>query len=184
MRPAVLDDVRADGQLESDVLVGLRVHVRNRAGADHSDSHENDYSTQRELTHLIPYSGYNGGFSMKRYFCSFRRGSGRPDVQSSCKQTPPANVAAEVNNHAITYAELDKTYQSQFPQPVEGSNEDQVMSQKLEMLSSLITSEIMLQRAEKAGADGGGCRRGDQVQQDEGALHQGGVREAAGRRGR
>ena len=69
----------------------------------------------------------------------------------SCRHKPPANVAAEVNNHAITYADLEKTYQSQFPQPVEGTNEDQVMSQKLELLSSLITNEIMLQRAEKAG---------------------------------
>jgi len=69
----------------------------------------------------------------------------------SCRHKPPANVAAEVNNHAITYAELEKTYQSRFPQPVEGTNEDQVMSQKLELLSSLINSEILLQRAEKAG---------------------------------
>jgi peptidyl-prolyl cis-trans isomerase SurA len=71
--------------------------------------------------------------------------------QFSCRHAPPANVAAEVNNHAITYAELEKTYQSQFPQPVEGTNEDQVMSQKLELLSSLITNEILLQRAEKLG---------------------------------
>ena len=56
-----------------------------------------------------------------------------------------------MNNHAITYAELEKTYQSQFPQAVEGTNEDQVMSQKLELLGSLITNEIMLQRAEKLG---------------------------------
>ena len=69
----------------------------------------------------------------------------------SCRHKPPANVAAEVNNHAITYAELEKTYQSQFPQAVEGTNEDQVMSQKLELLSSLITNEILLQRAEKLG---------------------------------
>jgi peptidyl-prolyl cis-trans isomerase SurA len=71
--------------------------------------------------------------------------------QFSCSHKPPANVAAEVNNHAITYAELEKTYQSQFPQAVEGTNEDQVMSQKLELLSSLITNEILLQRAEKLG---------------------------------
>ena len=70
-----------------------------------------------------------------------RRASGRP----------PANVAAEVNGHAITYAELEKAYQSQYPQQVEGSNEDQVMSQKLEVLGSMITNEIMLQRAEKLG---------------------------------
>jgi peptidyl-prolyl cis-trans isomerase SurA len=69
----------------------------------------------------------------------------------SCKKGPPPNVAAKVNNREITYAELDKTYQSQYPQPVEGSSEDQVMSQKLDLLSNLITNEIMLQRAEKLG---------------------------------
>jgi peptidyl-prolyl cis-trans isomerase SurA len=71
--------------------------------------------------------------------------------EMSCKHAPPAGVAAVVNNHAITYAELEKTYQSQFSQPVEGSSEDQVMTQKLEVLSSLMTNEIILQRAEKLG---------------------------------
>jgi peptidyl-prolyl cis-trans isomerase SurA len=68
----------------------------------------------------------------------------------SCKRAAPANVAAEVNNHPITYAELEKTYQSQ-PQTQEGSSEDQVMSDKLNVLSNLITSEILLERAEKLG---------------------------------
>jgi peptidyl-prolyl cis-trans isomerase SurA len=72
-------------------------------------------------------------------------------VLPSCHHAPPAGVAAEVNGHAITYAELDKTYQSQNAQPVEGANEDQVMMQKLDLLSSLITNEIMWQRAEKLG---------------------------------
>ena len=65
-------------------------------------------------------------------------------VSASCKRTPAANVAAEVNGHAITFAELDKVYQSQYPQQVERSNEDQVMSNKLEVLNSLITNEIMI----------------------------------------
>lgn len=69
----------------------------------------------------------------------------------SCKKTPPANVAAQVNSHAITYAELDKTYQSQYPQPAEGSSEDQVTMQKLDVLNSLINAELLLQRAEKLG---------------------------------
>jgi len=71
-------------------------------------------------------------------------------VLAACNASPPAGVAAKVNGHAITYAELEKTFQTQ-PQPSEGSNEDQVMSSKLELLNSLITSEIMQQRAEKAG---------------------------------
>ena len=60
-------------------------------------------------------------------------------------------MAAKVNNRSITYAELDKNYQSQYPAPAEGSSDDQVTMQKLELLRSLIDSEIMLQRAEKLG---------------------------------
>src|ERR1051326_3760181 len=71
---------------------------------------------------------------------------------AGCTKSPPANVAAMVNNRAITYAELDKTYQSQQTGAnPENSNDDQVMSQKLEILRSLIDNEIMLQRAEKLG---------------------------------
>ena len=71
----------------------------------------------------------------------------------SCKHSPPPNVAAEVNGHAITYAELDKLYQTQYQQPGQAPNpnEDQVMSNKLEVLNGMITTEIMMQRAEKLG---------------------------------
>jgi peptidyl-prolyl cis-trans isomerase SurA len=69
---------------------------------------------------------------------------------TGCKRTPPANVAAMVNSHSITYTELEKTFQSQ-PANQEGSSEDQVMTQKLELLRNLIDSEIMVQRAEKLG---------------------------------
>jgi hypothetical protein len=69
----------------------------------------------------------------------------------SCRKSPPANVAATVNSRSITYTELEKIYQSQSPQAAEGSSEDQVMSQRLELLNSLINSEIMWQRAEKLG---------------------------------
>src|SRR5437016_3950585 len=73
-------------------------------------------------------------------------------LASGCSKSPPANVAAMVNNRAITYAELDKTYQSQQTgASPENTNDDQVMSQKLEILRSLIDNEIMLQRAEKLG---------------------------------
>jgi peptidyl-prolyl cis-trans isomerase SurA len=75
-------------------------------------------------------------------------------TQFSCKHAAPSGVAAEVNGQAITYAELDKTFQTQTQtqsQPGDGSNEDSVMSQKLELLNSMITSQIMLQRAEKLG---------------------------------
>ena len=70
---------------------------------------------------------------------------------AACKHTPPANVAAEVNGHAITNAELEKAYQSNYAQQSEGASEDQIMAQKLDLLGSLINNEIMLQRAEKLG---------------------------------
>jgi len=69
---------------------------------------------------------------------------------ASCKHTPPANVAAEVNGYAITNAELDKAYQSGVQTP-EGASEDQLMAQKIDLLSSMIIQQIMLQRAEKLG---------------------------------
>jgi len=72
-------------------------------------------------------------------------------TQAACKHAPPANVAAMVNSHPITYAELEKTYQSQYPQQPEAANQDLVMSQKLDLLGNLITNEILLQRAEKLG---------------------------------
>src|ERR1039457_6425145 len=75
--------------------------------------------------------GYNRDHVMKRQFVVLAALLAALP-QFSCRHRPPANVAAEVNNHAIVYAELEKTYQSQFPQPVEGTNEAQVMSQKLE----------------------------------------------------
>jgi peptidyl-prolyl cis-trans isomerase SurA len=68
----------------------------------------------------------------------------------SCKRAAPSGVAAEINGHAITYGELDKMYQTQA-QTSDDSNEDSVLAQKLELLNSMITSEVMWQRAEKLG---------------------------------
>ncbi|HTX33955.1 MAG TPA: SurA N-terminal domain-containing protein [Bryobacteraceae bacterium] len=90
---------------------------------------------------------------MKRYLV-FLAVAAAALAQLSCKHAAPSGVAAEVNGQAITYAELDKTFQTQIQtqsQPGEGANEDSIMSQKLELLNSLITSEIMRQRAEKLG---------------------------------
>ncbi|HKE22304.1 MAG TPA: peptidylprolyl isomerase [Bryobacteraceae bacterium] len=70
---------------------------------------------------------------------------------TACKHAPPANVAAMVDGQPITYTELEKTYQSQYPQQPEAANQDLVMSQKLDLLGNLITNRILLQRAEKAG---------------------------------
>ena len=71
---------------------------------------------------------------------------------SACKKSIPANTAATVNNHAITFTELERTYQqSQLATPGQDSSEEQTMAQKLELLRSMIDDEIMLQRAEKQG---------------------------------
>jgi peptidyl-prolyl cis-trans isomerase SurA len=67
---------------------------------------------------------------------------------AGCSKSPSSNVAAMVNNRAITFAELEKTYQSQVT-GAEQASDDQVSIQKLEILRSLIDNEIMLQRAEK-----------------------------------
>jgi len=69
----------------------------------------------------------------------------------ACKHAVPDNVAATVNNRPITYADLDKQYQSQFMSSTERPSDDQMMIQKLEVLRSLIDNEIMLQRAERLG---------------------------------
>jgi peptidyl-prolyl cis-trans isomerase SurA len=72
-------------------------------------------------------------------------------VLPGCKTSAPANVAATVNGRAIGYAELEKTYRSQYPPSGETAGADQTSFQKLEVLRSLIDNEIMLQRAEKSG---------------------------------
>uniref|UniRef100_Q028P1 PpiC-type peptidyl-prolyl cis-trans isomerase n=1 Tax=Solibacter usitatus (strain Ellin6076) TaxID=234267 RepID=Q028P1_SOLUE len=87
---------------------------------------------------------------MKRIFVVFAAGVAALTL-ASCKHSPPANVAAEVDNHAITNSDLEKTYQSQYAQQSEGASEDQILTQKLDLLSSMITQEIMLRKAEKLG---------------------------------
>ncbi|MBZ5603167.1 MAG: peptidylprolyl isomerase [Acidobacteriia bacterium] len=70
---------------------------------------------------------------------------------TSCSRSAPANVAATVNGRAITYAELEKQFQSQFATPAGSSSDDQMEIQKLEVLRTLVDGEIMLQRAERQG---------------------------------
>jgi len=69
----------------------------------------------------------------------------------ACRSAASPDVAATVNGRPIYYAELDKAYKTQFPARTEGENEDQVQYRRLEILRQLIDSDIMLQRAEKAG---------------------------------
>jgi peptidyl-prolyl cis-trans isomerase SurA len=70
---------------------------------------------------------------------------------ASCNRSAPANVAATVNGRSITYAELEKQYQSQFASQGERPSDDQMTIQKLEVLRTLVDNEIMLQRAERMG---------------------------------
>ena len=72
-------------------------------------------------------------------------------AMAGCKNSPPAGVAATVNGRAITTAELEKTFKSQYSGPTQNGNDDLVSIQKLEVLRSLIDNEIMQQRAEKTG---------------------------------
>src|SRR5215471_9155970 len=72
-------------------------------------------------------------------------------VLSSCGRSAPPTVAATVNGRAITFAELDRQYEAQFGALNERPADDQVTFQRLEVLRTLIDSEIMLQRAEKMG---------------------------------
>ncbi|MGD1073685.1 MAG: peptidylprolyl isomerase [Bryobacteraceae bacterium] len=70
---------------------------------------------------------------------------------AGCGSKASPDVAATVNGRPVYYAEVERTYKSQYPGKAEGESEDQVQLRRLEVLRSLIDNEIMLQRAEKAG---------------------------------
>ncbi len=71
---------------------------------------------------------------------------------AGCKKEPPKDVAAIVNGRSITFAELDKQHQWQFAGGgPDRPSDDQQNIQRLELLRTMIDSEIMLQRAEKLG---------------------------------
>ncbi|MGA3189594.1 MAG: peptidylprolyl isomerase [Bryobacteraceae bacterium] len=70
---------------------------------------------------------------------------------SACSRSAPANVAAMVNGRAITYADLEKRFQSEFATPTDHPSDDQVSIQRLEILRTLVDEEIMVQRAEREG---------------------------------
>jgi peptidyl-prolyl cis-trans isomerase SurA len=70
---------------------------------------------------------------------------------TGCRSAASPDVAASVNGRPIYYADVEKTYKTQFPSRAEGESEDQVQLRRLEVLRSLIDNELMLQRAEKAG---------------------------------
>ena len=72
-------------------------------------------------------------------------------LTAACSRTAPANVAAMVNGRAITYADLEKRFQSEFATPADHPSDDQMSIQRLEILRTMIDEEIMVQRAERMG---------------------------------
>jgi peptidyl-prolyl cis-trans isomerase SurA len=72
-------------------------------------------------------------------------------VLTGCHKSPPANVAATVNNRPITYGDIDRIYLAQFTATGERAGDDLMAIQKMEVLRTLVENEIMLQRAEKLG---------------------------------
>jgi peptidyl-prolyl cis-trans isomerase SurA len=69
---------------------------------------------------------------------------------AGCKQEHKADVVATVNGHAIMKSEMDKAYEQQLAQQQQQpSSEDQADSLRLNVLSALISEEIMQQRAAK-----------------------------------
>src|SRR5258708_33961880 len=70
-------------------------------------------------------------------------------ASANCKKSIPANVAAMVNGRPITFEQLNKQFELQFAGG-ERPNDDQMMIQKLQLLNSIVDSEIMLQRSENA----------------------------------
>ena len=72
-------------------------------------------------------------------------------LTAACSRSAPANVAAMVNGRAITYADLEKRFQSEFATPTEHPSDDQVSIQRLEILRTLVDEEILVQRAERMG---------------------------------
>jgi peptidyl-prolyl cis-trans isomerase SurA len=69
---------------------------------------------------------------------------------AGCKQEHKADVVATVNGHAIMKVEMDKVYEQQLgQQQQQPQSEDQANSLRLNVLSALISEEIMQQRAAK-----------------------------------
>lgn len=72
---------------------------------------------------------------------------------ASCRHSIPESIAATVNGRNISFVELEKEYQAQFgsANAPQRPGEDQIQTQRLEVLRTMIDNEILLQRAEKEG---------------------------------
>jgi peptidyl-prolyl cis-trans isomerase SurA len=67
----------------------------------------------------------------------------------SCNKSVSPDVAAMVNSRPITYSDVDKAFLLQSAGAQDRPQNEQMSIQKLEILRSLVDTEIMLQRAEK-----------------------------------
>ena len=70
---------------------------------------------------------------------------------TACVHGSGGDVAARVNGYRITYAALEKYYQSQVPDSGGDATPDQQRMMRLNLLGELIDRRIMLDRAEKLG---------------------------------
>jgi peptidyl-prolyl cis-trans isomerase SurA len=69
----------------------------------------------------------------------------------SCQKPVGADVAASVNGHPVTHADLNRIMAAQFPTTQLKQDDDQSTELRLETLRTLIDQEILMQRAEKEG---------------------------------
>lgn len=72
-------------------------------------------------------------------------------VGAGCDHRVSKDVAATVNGHPITYAEIDRAIAEQFPKSPLEPNTDETVQLRLNVLRALIDDEILLQRAAKQG---------------------------------
>src|SRR5215469_3689067 len=114
--PSLRDHVRAHRDPVADTPVRTRVQIRNRPRSDDSHSQHG-----RSLKETMQYSPLRRAIPVECKLPAMRRmwsGAGALLLlllPAACRKSQSTNVAATVNNRIITYAELDKNFQTQFP---------------------------------------------------------------------
>jgi peptidyl-prolyl cis-trans isomerase SurA len=83
--------------------------------------------------------------------CGLALAAGCLFLSASCNRAVSPDVAATVNGRSITYQDLDRAIAAQYPNASMKASDDQTIQLRLEVLRTLIDSEILLQRAEKQG---------------------------------
>lgn len=72
-------------------------------------------------------------------------------VAAACNRGPDPDVAAMVDGHEISRAEVERHYQNQLREMSELPGEDEARMLRLSLVRELIDRQIMLRRAEKLG---------------------------------